>query len=452
MSRPWLLALAASLPLGGGVQLQQFAPPAGAALRVGPRRAAVRAAEPDGGALATASDQWLGSAVAARPAVAAGLEELRAEATAAVLEARRPGRKDEAWRRTDLSSLFAAALALPSGDVDLSLARDLLDSAGEGKEGAAAVRIVLVDGVFRLEMSDLAALPDGAYAGPLAGAAQVAPPAASAAMAASLRELPEKGVDHRTALGCYAFGALNQASLSDVFVLFVPCGLRVAPPVRLLLLSSGSGAGDSLAASHPNLMVWMEERSEMLLMQQYAGTGSYFTNGLTRIRVGDNATLSHAYVQEQSDEASRCPQHAFLPLSPRSTHPHTITPTRAPPPHTHKHTHSPTPSPLPTPQAVHIDSVLARCDRGGRYEAQFIQSGGRIARVNLGVDLAGRHAFTSLSGLALASDSQLSDLHSAVRHSSPDCASQQEQRNAVAGRARIVFRGAVQVPVPCSVF
>jgi Fe-S cluster assembly protein SufD len=239
--------------------------------------------------------------------VAAGLEEVRAEATAAVLEARRPGRKDEAWRRTDLSSLFAAALTPPSGAVDPALVRELLDSAEEGDGAAAAVQIVLVDGVFRPDMSRLSALPDGAYAGPLAGACSVAPSAAAAAMAASLRQLPEQGADKRTELGCYAFGALNQASLADVLVLFIPRGLRVAPPVRLLLISTGTG-GDafsgSLAVSHPNVMVWMEQESEMLLMQQYAGTGAYFANALTRIRIGANASLAHAYVQEQSTEAS----------------------------------------------------------------------------------------------------------------------------------------------------
>lgn len=327
MHRDLLLALAVSFPLVGGVQLQQFAP--GAALRVGPRRAAVRAAELDGGVLAAAADEWLGSAVAARPAVAAGLEEVRAEATAAVLEARRPGRKDEAWRRTDLSSLFAAALALPSGAVDHSLARELLDSADEDEEAPAAVRIVLVDGVFRPEMSNLAALPHGAYAGPLAGAGAVAPPSAAAAIVASLRELPEKGANHRTELGCYAFGALNQASLADVFVLFVPRGLHVLPPVRLLLLSSGAGAGGGLAVSHPNVMVWMEEESEMLLMQQYAGTGAYFTNALTRIRLGANATLAHAYLQEQSDQARAA------------------TPTHAARGHYAPHAHTQPPSPLP---------------------------------------------------------------------------------------------------------
>jgi len=388
-----LLALTA-IPLVQGVYLQR------PLVRSSPRHAAVRAGAGFKGTVpapvAAVTDPWLQSAVEVRLPVPAGLEALREEATAAVLEARRPGRKDEAWRRTDLSSLFGAALGPPSGALDPAFAAAVLDTAGDA---TAAVRVVFVDGVFSAELSDVSAMPAGCYAGPLAGAGAAAPAAALTGMTAALHELPEKGADHRTELGAYAFGALNQASLTDVACVYVPRDVKVAPPVKLVLLSTSAGAGGALAASHPNVLVWMEERSELRLLQQYAGEGAYFVNALTRLRLSPNATLSHAYVQEQSADA------------------------------------------------VHIDSVLAKCESGARYESQLVQMGGRIARVNLGVDLAGRHAHTALRGIALASGNQLSALHSAVRHSSPDCSSEQEQRNAVAGRSRVVFRGAVQVPI-----
>lgn len=46
----------------------------------------------------------------------------------------------------------------------------------------------------------------------------------------------------------------------------------------------------------------------------------------------------------------------------------------------------------------------------------------------------------------MASESQLSDVHSRVVHVSGGCESRQEQRNAVAGRSRVVWKGAVVVP------
>jgi len=62
------------------------------------------------------------------------------------------------------------------------------------------------------------------------------------------------------------------------------------------------------------------------------------------------------------------------------------------------------------------------------------------------VGLNGPGAASSLAGLALATGNQVSDVHSSVTHASPDCNSDQEQRNAVAGRGRVIFRGAVIVP------
>lgn len=52
-------------------------------------------------------------AAESRAAESADLAQLREEATEALSGTERPGRKDEAWRRTDLSLLFASSFAPP---------------------------------------------------------------------------------------------------------------------------------------------------------------------------------------------------------------------------------------------------------------------------------------------------------------------------------------------------
>ena len=96
--------------------------------------------------------------------------------------------------------------------------------------------------------------------------------------------------------------------------------------------------------------------------------------------------------------------------------------------------------------AAHVDSLCVSCAANSAYSNQLVQSGGRIARVNIDVSLDGGGAEADLQGLALATGRQLSDVHSRITHAVPDCVSQQEQRNALAGGARVVFRGAVVVP------
>jgi hypothetical protein len=76
----------------------------------------------------------------------------------------------------------------------------------------------------------------------------------------------------------------------------------------------------------------------------------------------------------------------------------------------------------------------------------MLQSGGRIARTNHLVELTGEKASSNLRALSMAAEAQLVDVHSKVVHVSGECTSQQEQRNVVAGRSRVVWKGAVVVP------
>jgi len=360
-----------------------------------------------GGAI-EGTDEWLAAAVGARTIEAppsAQIASLREEAAAALATLKRPSRKDEAWRRTDLSSLWAATVERPTGELPTSLLDTIRTDVQADKEaGQLAAVLVFVDGVLDVEASDMSSLPEGVLAGTLATVYESLPAAASATVWRTLSELPEKDADPRTALGSHVFAALNQASVSDIALLYVPPFTTIHGAIRLVCLSSGSpAAAGALAApalpvSHPNALFYLGEESHAQFMQHFVGEGSYFTNGLTRVLVGRGASLEHSYVQEQS-------QHG-----------------------------------------VHMDNVFVEAAEESRYSAQVVQTGGRIARVNLNVKLDGRCARGKVEGLSLASGMQLIDVHSAMRHESADCESEQGQYNAAAGRGRVVFRGAVQVP------
>ena len=341
------------------------------------------------------TDPWLVSAAdlvpAARPK-SATIEAIRAAAADNLNGQVFPNRKVEAWRRTDLGILGGSSLTAPSAD-----SADMAAMASEMQADAASegARLVLVDGVIDPALSDVSALPDGVTVGSLLSCGAEAEAAVLGALKAPL---PEQGADMRTALGAFTFAALNQASLSDVACIHVPAGVSVDIPVHVLCLSSGASAEGSLTASHPSLVICMGKDASAKVLQQYSGSGAYWTNGVTRVLLDEGSSIEHSYIQEQA------------------------------------------------PAAVHIDSVQVDVGAGAAYSNSLLQSGARIGRVNMLVSLNGQGAHSKLRGLALASDNQLSDMHSQVTHAVPDCTSEQEHRNAVAGRARVVFRGAVKVP------
>jgi len=156
-----------------------------------------------------------------------------------------------------------------------------------------------------------------------------------------------------------------------------------------------------LSASHPNVVISVGDGASARVAQHYVGADGaapYLCNGMTRVQLAVGASLSHSYVQEQADSG------------------------------------------------VHFDSVLVDVAADATYTSTMLQSGGRIGRVNHCVSLDGPKAQSDLRALTMASGSQLSDIHSRVVHASPQCTSRQEQRNAVAGRSRVVWKGAVVVP------
>ena len=346
---------------------------------------------------AASSSGWLAGAMEKSAGPASDALAAVRESAAAVLSGMSfPGRKEEAWRRTDLSWLAGASIVAPA--TEAAAAAALLDAVAT--EGSAGMRLVLVDGVYDAALSDLSALPAGVRVGGLSSGG-----ASEQAQAVLQEALPETGADPRTALGILPFAALNQASIGDVAYVDVDAGTVVERPLHVVCLTSGPEGADgaaaadrTLSASHPNLVVSVGGGASLELLQLHHGEGGYYANAITRVRLAEDACLRHSYLQEQSRSA------------------------------------------------VHVDSLVVDCAAGSHFKSAMLQSGGRISRLNIQLNLNGVGAHGELQGLTLATDEQLIDVHSTIKHASPDCTSGQEQRNAVAGRARVVFRGAVNVP------
>ena len=94
-------------------------------------------------------------------AAPSGFGSLRQSASRVLAEVQLPTRKDEAWRRTDMSSVFAARPVRPPGLAAGASLEAWLSPDTAGRQ------MVFVDGVFDAALSDLSALPDAVYAGSL---------------------------------------------------------------------------------------------------------------------------------------------------------------------------------------------------------------------------------------------------------------------------------------------
>ncbi|MEO8012287.1 MAG: Fe-S cluster assembly protein SufD, partial [Dokdonella sp.] len=193
--------------------------------------------------------------------------------------------------------------------------------------------------------------------------------------------------------GDNVFAALNTAFLQDAAVIVVPRNVTLAAPVHLLFMAT-----QAEVASHPRCLLVAEPGSSVTLIEDYVALqdGAYFINSVTEIAVADRAQVKHIRVQRDSAKA------------------------------------------------FHIANGAVSVGRSSSYQSVSVALGAEISRYNLDVLLA-EGAECVVDGLALITDNQLADTHTAIDHAQPNGISRQLHKCIVGGSAHAVFNGKVMV-------
>jgi Fe-S cluster assembly protein SufD len=195
-----------------------------------------------------------------------GDDDVREAAAAAFRATGLPGRRDEAWKYTDLRPLAAASFHEP---LSLTDAATLLPKT----EGA---RLVFVDGRFRGDLSE--------------------PPANVGFTPFALR--PKFGRLARPDREPMA--ALNTMLAEDGATLDVPDGVDAG---LVDLISIGTESAGRATAFHPRHAIRLGKGARMVLMETVLGIGTYLHNPVTSIEVAEDAVLSHVRLQNEATGA-----------------------------------------------------------------------------------------------------------------------------------------------------
>src|ERR1039458_7083753 len=176
----------------------------------------------------------------------------------------------------------------------------------------------------------------------------------------------------------------------------VPAGKRLETPVHLLHISMSKEVG---ATSHPRNLVIAEAGSHMTVLESYVSTGegSYFTNAVTELSLGEGAVLEHVKFQDESRNA------------------------------------------------YHMAAIHAHLGRSCNFVSHSIATGARISRNRIRTALAGEGVECILNGLYLTRGDQLTDHHMVVEHAQPHCTSHEYYNGILDGRSRGVFHGRILV-------
>ncbi|MEG4036743.1 Fe-S cluster assembly protein SufD [Microcoleus sp. w1-18aA5] len=315
-----------------------------------------------------------------------GLQDLRDAATEYVLSSSFPTVRDEEWRFTDLSSVLQIPFHIPQINQSKIKLADIIMPVKNRDD--LPLRLVFVNGFYAPDLSTVESsvfpnLPIDFYAGNLSHVPEK--------HQARIRDVLSK---HRQQTE--VFTALNTAGLADSAVVFVPANMSIDLPIHLLFLTA---PGTSPTMSQPHCLVIAEPGSNVTLVEDYATIGNVaaFTNAVTDVVVGENATVNHVRLQREGGEV------------------------------------------------VHIGKSAIEQSRNSRYTCHAISLGGKISRHNLEVFQRGEATETTLNGLSVAFGEQLSDTHSLIDFNHPHGTSRQLHKCIVGNKARAVFNGKVFV-------
>ena len=221
---------------------------------------------------------------------------------------------------------------------------------------------------------------------------------------ADLSSLPD-GVDVGTFARAPGFGTLahpERDALVALNTMLAEDGATISVPEgrdggTLVLASLGSDAAGHPVAFHPRHSIHLARGAKLTVVDVSVGTGTYLHNPVISVQVEPDAALTHVRLQDES------------------------------------------------PSAFHLAMLYADVAARGTYDSFSLSLGARLARSEVRVNLGGSRGLVHLNAAQLLGGVQHGDFTTVVRHDAPACASRQTVKNVLAGRARGVFQGRIEV-------
>jgi Fe-S cluster assembly protein SufD len=305
--------------------------------------------------------------------------DARAEAFKAYERVGLPHRRIEEWKYTDLRAMVRDVLPLVAQPDAAALARAKAALAEQAVEGGA--KLVLVDGAFVAELSDLAALGDGISVEPLRGVLENgANPAASDLLLTSATD---------------PMLSLNAAMVTDGVIVTIANGKTLDHPIQIVHVAT-TFAASAFTRSH----VKLGKGSRATLVESFVaaeGADAYQVNDAVILWIGDGSELSH--VRLVADAAD----------------------------------------------AVNVSSAIITAGAKAKVNMFNMTRGGAVSRYQGFVTLAGEGTDLSVNGINLLKDKQHGDTTLVVDHAVPHCTSRENFRAVVDDRGHSVFQGRIIV-------
>ena len=291
-----------------------------------------------------------------------------------------PHPRMEAWKYTDLRRLMrdAKPLAAPPDNDAKARAHD----AGALFAAHGFRRLVIIDGSFVAELSDLAGLETGLSVRSMAEALALDEP------------LLSQGLGSMVPADDPAL-ALNTALASDGVVITVSPGVTIERPIHLVFVNTS--ASPAAMVTRSLVVVGGGARATFIETHEGRDQSDYQVNTVLQLVVGDEARVDHFKITREGSAA------------------------------------------------IHVATLLANIGARAKFNELSLAAGGAVVRNQLFVLLAGEGTEANLCGLSLLADRQHADTTLAVDHAAAGSQSREVFKAVVDDEARAVFQGKIAV-------
>jgi Fe-S cluster assembly protein SufD len=292
-----------------------------------------------------------------------------------------PHRRIEEWKYTDLRALMRDAK--PLAPVPDAAAKAKARSAGACAAEVKARRIVIVDGVFASDLSDLTALEAGLSIGSLADAL-------SQGEATVIERL-----GRRAALADDPAFALNTAMMSDGAVIAAADGAQIERPILLVFVTTS----DKPVSVFTRSLVSVGKGAQLSIIESHESVNGVDNqaNHAFDISIADGGRLDHVKIGREGD------------------------------------------------RALHIASQLVEVGANAHLNAFTFTAGSAVTRNQIALRLMGGETHAAVRGASLLKDRQHVDNTLVVDHAVAHCESRELFKSVLDNESRSVFQGKIVV-------
>jgi Fe-S cluster assembly protein SufD len=309
-----------------------------------------------------------------------GVAEARRQAFEIFARAGLPNRRIEDWKYTDLRALMREVLPLAPAPDAAALKRAGAALKVHAIEGAR--QLVLVDGAFAPDLSDLADLDDGLSIRTLRDALET-----------DGAQLQPEDLSSETSS---AMMALNTAMMTDGLVIMVAKGVALQRPLHVVHVASVAQPASMFTRS----LVMLGKGASATLVESYIAAGgakAYQVHDALSLAIGDDARLDHVRLVEDSHDA------------------------------------------------FNISSAVVTLGTRAHFNTFGMTSGAAVSRYQANIVVAGEHSRVETNGVNLLNGRQHADTTLLLDHAVPNCSSREIFRAVVDDRAHSVFQGRIIV-------